>query len=611
MELAEEKHAEWQKVVKKAQDDRLTAMELGQVTPPGMEVTELEVQKVTHISSPSTFWVHTAESAAQDTRVGQIIYQVLSRCTEVPWGQLREGQLFLAPYKDPEEEETNFYRAKVSRVFGTTSVSVFFVDYGNMEVVNIHNLRVISSDVIREFPDLVSIPGLALECCLGGVQPNQLRNGKGLWDDEVVRSFKDLVYSHVGKINCKIFSVIKSCSGHSSFVVSLDTMVIKQEGNKSVDVKKQLLVDKLADVAVESYLSQEDHRERMRFTAYSSAMKTHLENPYSSLSLPNIASMKEDKSKQLISLNLHGPFNPLEHKVQCSYRTGSQKLCNVDPESVNAVLLDQSPSDPTDQWMVAAQVAMSPSSESLLIRNTSWMPAKPGLGSLATMIFSPQVELRGNKGIHKDKQAKGKHTRIIGYVAGLGPKTIFDKPLKEVTKSEKTHGYYPEHDMEVKLDVVISNGDVNVINKIRYWLNQMMMKSEDGIMHITQPKQLDAAQKGLQKNLVDLLSQERMTQMKTSGPCGREFRYKCICMNLGNVSSFLNFRWNMMPSNDQLKSKVDKDIQSQYVYKMINGIKMDMSKDSEVSNHIHILNTRTWVSVSCNPVSSLLMIVFY
>ena len=542
VELAEEKHAEWQKVVKKAQDDRLTATELGQVTPPGMEVTELEVQKVTHISSPSTFWVHTAESAAQDTRVGQIIYQVLSRCTEVPWGQLREGQLFLAPYKDPEEEETNFYRAKVSRVFGTTSVSVFFVDYGNMEVVNIHNLRVISSDVIREFPDLVSIPGLALECCLGGVQPNQLRNGKGLWDDEVVRSFKDLVYSHVGKINCKIFSVIKSCSGHSSFVVSLDTMVIKQEGNKSVDVKKQLLVDKLADVAVESYLSQEDHRERMRFTAYSSAMKTHLENPYSSLSLPNIASMKEDKSKQLISLNLHGPFNPLEHKVQCSYRTGSQKLCNVDPESVNAVLLDQSPSDPTDQWMVAAQVAMSPSSESLLIRNTSWMPAKPGLGSLATMIFSPQVELRGNKGIHKDKQAKGKHTRIIGYVAGLGPKTIFDKPLKEVTKSEKTHGYYPEHDMEVKLDVVISNGDVNVINKIRYWLNQMMMKSEDGIMHITQPKQLDAAQKGLQKNLVDLLSQERMTQMKTSGPCGREFRYKCIMYESGKCVLIFKFQ---------------------------------------------------------------------
>ena len=53
-----------------------------------------------------------------------------------------------------------------------------------------------------------------------------------------------------------------------------------------------------------------------------------------------------------------------------------------------------------------------------------------------------------------------------------------------------------------------------------------------------------------------------------------------------------------MPSNDQLKSKVDKDIQSQYVYKMINGIKMDTSKDSEVSYHFHILNTP--ISMSCS-----------
>ena len=37
-----------------------------------------------------------------------------------------------------------------------------------------------------------------------------------------------------------------------------------------------------------------------------------------------------------------------------------------------------------------------------------------------------------------------------------------------------------------------------------------------------------------------------------------------------------------MPTNEQLKSKVDKGTQSHYVYKMINGIKMDRGKDSEV-----------------------------
>ena len=64
---------------------------------------------------------------------------------------------------------------------------------------------------------------------------------------------------------------------------------------------------------------------------------------------------------QPIKLSLQGPFSPLEHKVLCAYRNGSMKLANVDPESVNAILLDQTPSDLSDQWMVAGQVAMSAS----------------------------------------------------------------------------------------------------------------------------------------------------------------------------------------------------------------------------------------------------------
>ena len=46
-----------------------------------------------------------------------------------------------------------------------------------------------------------------------------------------------------------------------------------------------------------------------------------------------------------------------------------------------------------------------------------------------------------------------------------------------------------------------------------------------------------------------------------------------------------------MSSTDQLKSKVDRDVQSQYVYKMINGIKMDASKDSEVRVNFHFSST--------------------
>ena len=43
--------------------------------------------------------------------------------------------------------------------------------------------------------------------------------------------------------------------------------------------------------------------------------------------------------------------------------------------------------------MVAAHVGINPSGQNLLLRNTTWLPAIPGLGALATMIFAPQVEL--------------------------------------------------------------------------------------------------------------------------------------------------------------------------------------------------------------------------
>ena len=86
-----------------------------------------------------------------------------------------------------------------------------------------------------------------------------------------------------------------------------------------------------------------------------------------------------------------GPFSPLEYRVMCAYRQGSTRTANIDPDSVNSVLLDQNPSDPHEQWMVAAHVGISPNGDNLMVRNTTWLPARPGLGALAAMIFSPQA----------------------------------------------------------------------------------------------------------------------------------------------------------------------------------------------------------------------------
>ena len=45
-----------------------------------------------------------------------------------------------------------------------SKVTVFFIDYGNMATLGVQELLVISPKLIQEHPDIVKIPGLALEC---------------------------------------------------------------------------------------------------------------------------------------------------------------------------------------------------------------------------------------------------------------------------------------------------------------------------------------------------------------------------------------------------------------------------------------------------------------
>jgi len=527
--------------VEEAENLQLTSKQISQVDPPDMGETSLSIERISHASSPGRFWVQTSSVAKQDIRLQEIIPQVLRLCPPVSnLHDMTVGNLYLAPFKD-DGGETYFYRGRINAILGN-SVLVFFIDFGNTDGVDMKDLRVISSNAIKDFPELTTIPGLALECRLACIQPNTL-SAKGLYSDKCLEAFQNLVNGHVGgRVTATIFSVTRS--GQASFIVNLDNLPLKLDNNLTVEVKQKLLEENHVDVAVEGYLSQNDHRERMRYNAYNSAMKTHLSNTYRDKSTPALKSMREEKSKQHIKVTLQGPFSPLEHKILCIYRNGSTKITNIDPESVNSVMLDQSPSDNFDQWMVSAHVGMSPSGEALLVRNTSWLPNKPGLGAMAIMMFAPQVELRVNS----------EKTKIIGFIAGLGPKMLWDKPRERVTKGERTHSYYPEHDIEVKLDVPINNQDVNIINKIRYWMNQMLLKTETGAMNLTLVKHLDAAQKGFKKNLEDLLGKQRKLIDKTGVPSGHEYR------------------WNMLNPKMKLKSMIED--QERFVYKMIDGARI-------------------------------------
>ena len=264
------------------------------------------VLKLVHISSPGMFWTHYGTDVDEkEDRLQQIIAHNLDRCEGVnDKKEVRCGNVYLAPYKDQADEYHMYYRARVNSITVNGTVNIFFIDYGNVVSVPMKSLRVISVDMIREFPEIVKIPGLALECTMASIQPSKIRNSKGLWDEEVVDRFKQMLSQENCRVEGKISSVTKSGSGHSKFVVTLERLEVTMSNNLDV-------------------------------------------------------------------LNVN--------------------------------------------------------------------------------------EVRHN----------AKKSRLSGFVAGLGPKTTWDKPEEEITKVERTLAFYPEHDMEIKFDMNVSNQDINTVNKLR------------------------------------------------------------------------------------------------------------------------------------------------
>ena len=551
-EVAQSKFQEWQEAINLTAKAELTTDCVEQVLPPDMSTTELVIDPV-HVSSPSVFWIQYGDGAEEKaTRLQEIIGSCQGSLARVDGpGQVKRGELYIAPFADAGEKEACYYRARVNSVF-EARVTVFFIDYGNMATVNVQELLVIPPRLIQEHPDMVRIPGLALECSLAKLQPSRVRNSKGLWDEEAVTRFKTLLAEGAacGRLVGTIFSVTRSGSGHSKFLVSLENLRVETSDSARVmEIRSMLLKEQLAEPATESYLSQENHQDRQNYQAYHAAMQRHLDNyaKYETKAV-GLRPAKGEARKLNVKVPLNGPFSPLEHKVQCLHRHGSSKMATVDRDSVNSVMLNQSPGDSYDHYMVAALVGMNPTGETLQLRNTSWLPARPGLGAFATMMFSPQVEVRTNSN----------KTRLTGCVSGLGPRTDWAKPAAEVSKVERTEAFYPAHDIETRFDVNVFNQDINTINKIRYWINLMLSKTEpDQIMRLTQPISLDNAQKGIKKNLEDLLSRERRLEGKEHQPSGQQYR------------------WNMLPGNMRMRSPLAQ--QELFVYKVNLMEKLEVS----------------------------------
>ena len=79
----------------------------------------------------------------------------------------------------------------------------------------------------------------------------------------------------------------------------------------------------------------------------------------------------------------------LNHSSYMAYRQ-----IRVESDSVNSLVVDDAPGDTYARMLVAGSIRLNPSGEMLLLSNTTVMPNIRGLPALATMLFTPTMELR-------------------------------------------------------------------------------------------------------------------------------------------------------------------------------------------------------------------------
>ncbi|XP_048387280.2 tudor domain-containing protein 6-like [Stegostoma tigrinum] len=134
---------------------------------------------VEFVKDPSEFWIRTMETASEFEKLMNSIakkYANVGR-NEGLVKKPEPGLLCCAKFK----ADNLFYRAVITEILDG-HFRVFFIDYGNMEVVDWHDVKAL-------LPEYRKLPALAVKCCLADLVPKD-----GSWSREAIAYFEKSVF---------------------------------------------------------------------------------------------------------------------------------------------------------------------------------------------------------------------------------------------------------------------------------------------------------------------------------------------------------------------------------------------------------------------------------
>ena len=183
----------------------------------------------------------------------------------------------------------------------------------------------------------------------------------------------------------------------------------------------------------------------------------------------------------------------------------------------------------------------------LQARATTMMPNKVGLGAMLTMIFAPKVELRVDRTVQ----------RYTGCLVGLGhhAKDHQDnQPKPYAYESPGLTSYNSDHDMELTFDCEISNYDIQLIQKIRFLMNNAFSidpRKGQGFKKISAENEMIKIQDDIKENLDTLFNKPRYSKSKEFTK--DEYKWGQYLAAGGNSKiKFLKKDLNNVPDADQI-----------------------------------------------------------
>ncbi|XP_065082926.1 probable ATP-dependent RNA helicase spindle-E [Ochlerotatus camptorhynchus] len=359
--------------------------------------------------------------------------------------QFSVGQVVAAPL---EEGSDRYARAilKSYRNMRTDQVmyTVFFMDYGHSAILGKSAFRKLDGPL--EY--MKDIPQRVFEASLTEVQPSAIISPQGIWTAQSINRFKEMT---LGKIFvAEIYSVVNNVAS-----------VILKKGD-DFPINSELIRLKFAQYAEESYISKLDHDQRERKQREMSFDEDIRHEVYNSSKMNQTMYVEDEledvsppEEKLRCKVLLSGPHSPLETTASATVRSSVMKPVTIENDSVNSILLDSNPQDTHEKLLVGAYVHEQ--GNRLVVRQASLMPNIPGFGVLMALIFCPTCQVK------KDEEG----TRVVSLLTGLG----FDKTTGE--------SLYPEHDLAMTLDIVLSDDDIVEINALRYTMDTILHTDQD------------------------------------------------------------------------------------------------------------------------------------